>query len=162
MEVVYISLGSNIGNRLSYINSAIDKIMNSEIDITAVSPFYLTEPWGKTDQNEFINCVIEIKTEKSPWDLLGIFQSIEKELGKSIKVRWGERTIDIDIVLYGRKVIFEKKITIPHPRYRKRNFVLIPLCDISENIFDPIAKKYSGEMLKQIKDNNKVKRFNEN
>lgn len=162
MVDVFLSLGSNIGNSYKNIKSAIDKIKENNVYIDVVSPFYITEPWGKTDQNDFLNCVVKIKTAYSPWGLLDIFQKIEKELGKDIKVRWGERTIDIDIILYGQKIIYEKKLIIPHPRYHKRNFVLIPLCDISKEIFDPFSKLLSGELLRRIKDNNKVKLFDEN
>ena len=162
MVKAYLSLGSNIGNSYKYINSAIELIKKNNIAISAISPFYTTEPWGKEDQNDFLNCVIEIKTIITPWELLKIFQGIEIELGKDIKVRWGERTIDIDIILFGNKIIYENNLIIPHLRYQKRNFVLIPLCDISKYIIDPLNRLTSGELLQNIKDTNKVKIFNEN
>lgn len=157
MEKVYISIGSNLGDKYKTINSAIEMIESKGNIVLQVSPFYISEPWGKKDQNEFLNCVLEIETAFSPWKLLSVFQEIELVLGKDIKVRWGERTIDIDIVLFGNKVIYEKKLIIPHPRYHKRNFVLIPLCDISTNIIDPLSKIKIGDLLKLSKDKNKVK-----
>ncbi len=163
MIEVYLSLGSNIGDSYLNIKTAIEKINKSDgIEVMVISAFYTTEPWGKTDQNDFLNCVVKIETDYSPWYLLRLFQEIEKELGKDIKIRWGERTIDIDIILYGQKIIYEKKLIIPHPRYHKRNFVLIPLCDISDKILDPYRKALSGELLQVVKDKNKVKLFNEN
>ena len=157
MEKVYISIGSNLGDKLRMINSAIEMIEEHEIIVTSISPYYTTEPWGYENQNEFLNCVVEIETNFSPWKLLSIFQKTELSLGKDIKVRWGERTIDIDIVLFGEKIIYEKKLIIPHPRYHKRNFVLIPLCDISKDIIDPLSKINIGSLLKINKDKNKVK-----
>ena len=157
MEKVYISIGSNLGDKLKTINSAIEMIEEHEIIVTSISPYYTTEPWGNENQNEFLNCAVEIETNFSPWELLCIFQEIELSLGKDIKVRWGERTIDIDIVLFGEKIIYEKKLIIPHPRYHKRNFVLIPLCDISKDIIDPLSKNNIGSLLKINKDKNKVK-----
>jgi len=158
---VFISLGGNIGDSYSYINFAIDKIKEKGIDVLNISSFYVTEAWGKADQDDFLNCVVEISTVFNPWQLLDIFQKIERDLGKDIKVRWGERTIDIDIILFGEKVIYEKKIIIPHERYHKRNFVLIPLCEISKDIVDPLKKQTSGQLLQKIKDTNEVKLYNE-
>lgn len=157
MEKVYISIGSNLGDKLKTINSSIEMIDEYEIAVTSISPFYITEPWGNENQNNFLNCVVEIETYFSPWKLLNMFQKIELSLGKDIKVRWGERTIDIDIVLFGEKIIYEKNLIIPHPRYHKRNFVLIPLCDISKDIIDPISKNKIELLLELNKDKNKVK-----
>ena len=153
MEKVYLSLGSNIGNSLSYLCRAVELIKTEDIIITSVSPVYKTEPWGKTDQNAFLNCALEFETDVSPWKLKYIFKDIEKTLDKNIIQRWGERTIDIDIIFYGQKIIYEKKLIIPHPRFHLRNFVLIPLCDISYYIVDPVSKLGIGELLKTCEDN---------
>jgi 2-amino-4-hydroxy-6-hydroxymethyldihydropteridine diphosphokinase len=159
MEEVYISLGSNKGDRLLNINSAIKSIEQQEIKVSAISKMYITEPWGKKDQIDFINCIIKLKTDLSPWELLDIFKIIERGLGKKIIERWGERTIDIDIVFYGNKNIYEKNLIIPHPRFHLRKFVLIPLCDISDKITDPLSKKTVKELLNSVKDNNKIKPY---
>ena len=163
MNQAFISLGGNIGNSYGYINAAINKIKKiKKTDIVNISSFYLTKAWGKTDQSDFLNCVVEIKTKLNPWQLLNKFQEIENDLGKNIKKRWGERTIDIDIVLFGEKVIYEKKLIIPHERYHERNFVLIPLCEISKDVIDPLKKLTSGKLLQKIEDTNEVKLYNEN
>ncbi len=159
MAEVYISLGSNKGNRAQYIDSAIEKIKLYGIKVSAVSKKYITEPWGKKDQNEFINCAAKLETELSPWSLLDILKKVELELGKKIIERWGERTIDIDIIFYGNKNIYEKKLIIPHPRFHLRKFVLIPLCDISYEITDPFSKKTIKELLNSVDDTNAIKLY---
>ncbi len=159
MEKVYISLGSNKGNSADNITRAIKKIKLYDINVAKVSKIYITEPWGKKDQNDFLNCVLKLETDMSPWKLLGIFKQIELELGKNIKERWGERTIDIDIVFYGNKIIYEKNLIIPHPRFHLRKFVLIPLCDISCEIMDPYSKKSIRELLNSVTDNSDIKLF---
>ncbi len=164
-KTVYISLGSNLGESVKTIKAALKLMQSESIKLIEVSKYYKSEPWGKKDQNYFVNCVAKLEVKLSPWKLLAKFQEIEKQLGKDIKIRWGERTIDIDIVLFDQNIIYEKFLIIPHPRYHKRNFVLIPLCgnfvliplcDISNDIFDPLLKKTSGELLKNSVDNCKV------
>ncbi|HHH53273.1 MAG TPA: 2-amino-4-hydroxy-6-hydroxymethyldihydropteridine diphosphokinase [Bacteroidetes bacterium] len=162
MEEVYISLGSNKGDRQQNINKAIEKIRFNGIKIDKVSKKYITEPWGKKDQNDFLNCAAKLKTELSPWELIKIFQKIELQLGKKIIERWGERTVDIDIVFYGKKNIYEKNLIIPHPRFHLRKFVLIPLYDISKNIVDPVSGLTIEEILINTEDKSIVKIFNEN
>ena len=162
MEKIFLSLGSNKGDKMQNIDIAIKKIKQTGISIINTSKKYITEPWGKKDQNEFLNSIVVIETTLSPWKLLKILKKIELELGKKIVERWGERTIDIDIVFYGNKIIYEKNLIIPHPRFHLRKFVLIPLCDISNTIIDPFSGLSVEEILKNTKDNNTVKIFNEN
>ena len=162
MEKIYLSLGSNKGNKIQNIELAIKKINHSGIRILNISKKYITEPWGKKDQNEFLNCILEIESDLSPWKLLKILKKIELELGKKIIERWGERTIDIDIIFYGNKIIYEKNLIIPHPRFHLRKFVLIPLYDISNRIVDPLSGLSVEEILKKTEDNNTVKVFDEN
>ena len=156
-EVVYLSLGSNIGDRKFYLDKAIEEIKKLEgVELIEVSPFYVTSPWGKKDQRRFLNCAVKVETALSPWVLLERFKNIERELGKDIKERWAERTIDIDIIFYGKKVIFEKKLIIPHPRFRFRKFVLIPLCDISKDFVDPESQKRIEVLLDIVDDDSDV------
>lgn len=159
LEKVYLSLGSNKGDSLNYLNMAVKLIDSDYINVTAVSPVYKTDPWGKTDQDLFLNCAVEAETNFSPWHLKKVFREIENTLGKDIKQTWGERTIDIDIIFYGNKIIYEKKLIIPHPRFHLRNFVLIPLCDISVEIHDPVTKLTSGTLKDMCKDECKVEFF---
>jgi 2-amino-4-hydroxy-6-hydroxymethyldihydropteridine diphosphokinase len=159
LEKVYLSLGSNIGDSLGFLREAVKLIDSKNINVTAVSPVYKTDPWGKTDQDLFLNCAVEAETDISPWQLKTIFREIENTLGKDIKQRWGERTIDIDIIFYGNKIIYEKKLIIPHPRFHLRNFVLIPLCDISDKIVDPVTNLTTGKLKDMCRDECKVEFF---
>jgi 2-amino-4-hydroxy-6-hydroxymethyldihydropteridine diphosphokinase len=159
LEKVYLSLGSNIGDSFDFLKEAVKLIDSKNINVTAVSPVYKTDPWGKTDQELFLNCAVEAETDISPWQLKTIFREIENTLGKDIKQRWGERTIDIDIIFYGNKIIYEKKLIIPHPRFHLRNFVLIPLCNISDEIQDPVTNLTAGKLKDMCKDECKVEFF---
>jgi 2-amino-4-hydroxy-6-hydroxymethyldihydropteridine diphosphokinase len=159
LEKVYISLGSNLGDSLSHMQMAIKHISSDIGRISGLSPVYKTEPWGKTDQNLFLNCALELETNISPWQLKRSLRDIENSMGKNIIQRWGERTIDIDIIFYSNKIIYEKKLIIPHPRFSLRNFVLIPLCDISVEIPDPVTNLTMGTLKEMCKDECKVEFF---
>ncbi|MBN1467255.1 MAG: 2-amino-4-hydroxy-6-hydroxymethyldihydropteridine diphosphokinase [Fusobacteriaceae bacterium] len=134
MNKVYLSLGSNIGDSFYYLMSAIsmlDKLEQTKVN--KISKFYSTKPWGNLNQDDFINCCIEIDTKLLPYQLLKEINSIERLLGRKREVFWGPRTIDIDIIFYKSLKIETDKLTIPHKFYKKRNFVLIPLIDIYYN-----------------------------
>ncbi len=128
---VYLSMGSNIGNKYYYLLGGIFAISQlKKTKVTAVSKFYSTDPVGYLEQDEFLNCAIEIKTQLLPYELLRELQRIELKLKRVRKFRWGPRTLDIDIISYGNLKLNSKDLIIPHPRYKERNFVLIPLLDI--------------------------------
>ena len=128
---VYLSMGSNIGNKYYYLLSGIFTVSElKKTRVTAVSKFYSTDPVGYLDQDEFLNCAIEIKTQLLPYELLRGLQKIELKLKRLRKFRWGPRTLDIDIISYGSLKLNSKDLVIPHMRCRERNFVLIPLLDI--------------------------------
>ncbi|WP_051251685.1 2-amino-4-hydroxy-6-hydroxymethyldihydropteridine diphosphokinase [Psychrilyobacter atlanticus] len=128
---VYLSMGSNIGNKYYYLLGGIFAISQlKKTKVTAVSKFYSTDPVGYLDQDEFLNCTIEIKTQLLPYELLRELQRIELKLKRVRKFRWGPRTLDIDIISYGNFKLNNKDLVIPHPRYKERNFVLIPLLDV--------------------------------
>jgi 2-amino-4-hydroxy-6-hydroxymethyldihydropteridine diphosphokinase len=128
---VYLSMGSNIGNKYYYLLSGIFAISNLEdTKITNISRFYSTAPVGYLDQEQFLNCAIEIKTKLLPFELLRRLQKIEIDLKRERKIKWGPRTLDIDIISYSNLKLDTKDLVLPHPRYRERNFVLIPLLDI--------------------------------
>lgn len=161
MDNIFLSLGSNSGDSHQNLLAAIKCMDNSNLKILKCSHIYKTEPWGKKNQNDFYNCAVEIETNHSPWKLKNILKEIELALGKNIMERWGERTIDIDIIFYGKKIIFEKNLIIPHPRFHQRNFVLIPLCDISKDFIDPVSNETLERLLKNCKDQCVVEFFNE-
>jgi len=131
----YISLGSNIGNRIEYLHEAVKMLDGEEkINVVSVSSIYETDPVGYVEQDSFLNIVLEICTSLSPFDLLNICQSIENELGRKRIIRWGPRTIDLDILLYNHENIESEKLNIPHPRIEERAFVMIPLLEIAPKI----------------------------
>ena len=130
---VYLSLGSNLGDRHSLLRSAIDLIGSRIGHVTAVSSFIETKPVGFKSENNFINCAICISTDMNPFDLLHATQQIERELGRTVKSSAGvysDRPIDIDMLTYGNAHIDTPELKIPHPQMRKRDFVMIPLREI--------------------------------
>jgi 2-amino-4-hydroxy-6-hydroxymethyldihydropteridine diphosphokinase len=139
---VYLGLGSNLGDKSGNIQNAIDQIAALKgVNINKLSSLYLTAPWGKIDQNDFINQVIQIETELSAMDLLHQLQDIEIKLGRQRNVKWGPRNIDLDILLYGNEVIKSAELEVPHPYLMERLFVLVPLAEIDSEIIFPDGKK---------------------
>ena len=136
MEVdAYIALGSNIGNRLGYIQKAIKAICKLENTcVVKVSEIYETNPVGYVEQDKFLNMVIMIKTCFTPFELLEKLQEIEHMLKRKRVIHWGPRTIDLDILTFDGITLHDPKLTIPHPEMLKRAFVLIPLKDIAPDI----------------------------
>jgi len=148
---VYIGLGSNVGNRVENLARALLLIQDIEdVHINKVSSLYQTAPWGKTDQEDFINQVIEIETELLPLDLLHRLQDIEIKLGRQRDVRWGPRTIDLDVLLFGRETIDLEELKVPHPYLLQRLFVLIPLQEIDPELVFPDGSKIT-EVLNRLK-----------
>ncbi len=139
----YIGLGSNIGDRLEFLRRAVDRLRATpDVEVVQVSSVYETEPVGVIDQGWFLNAVVEVETTLSPQTLLGRTQAIERALDKAITRRWGPRTIDLDILLYGDWELKTPNLEIPHPELRKRAFVLIPLLEL-----DPTAALPDGTSL---------------
>lgn len=133
MNHVLIGLGSNIGDRLSYLKGAISLLdSHKEIKVIATSSIYETEPVGYVEQASFLNIVIQIYTSLNPYELLKVTQKIELELGRERKIHWGPRTIDLDILLFNHENIKAENLIIPHPRIGERAFVLIPLDELAE------------------------------
>jgi 2-amino-4-hydroxy-6-hydroxymethyldihydropteridine diphosphokinase len=131
LTVAVLGLGGNIGDTRSLMAAAIERLAsNPEIELQAVSALYHTPPWGKTDQPPFLNAAVKIETQLSPAALLKRVLGVEQELGRERAERWGPRTIDIDILLYGTIAVDEPGLRIPHPRLKERAFALAPLVDI--------------------------------
>jgi 2-amino-4-hydroxy-6-hydroxymethyldihydropteridine diphosphokinase len=145
MTIAYLSLGSNVGDREQYLKNAI-KLLNDhhEIEVTRVSSIYETDPVGYTDQGEFLNLVLEIKTSLSAETLLHQCLQVEKDLGREREFRWGPRIIDLDILLYNHENIETEELIVPHPRMHERAFVLVPLVELSQTIKHP---KYNTPMI---------------
>ncbi len=156
----FLSLGSNLGDKIFYLNEAIKRINdNSQISIQNVSSIFQTAPVGEIEQGDFYNLVVEIETEILPPELLVFTQQIEAALGRQREIRWGARTIDIDILLAENFEFKNGKLQIPHPEMHKRNFVLVPLNEIAEDYFiEPFGRKVN-ELLEECTDNSQVKKL---
>ncbi len=141
-ERVYLSLGSSEGDRKNYLDTAI-KMLDSTRGVTVkkVSSYIETEPYGGAAKNAFLNCAVEIKTILTPRQLLEEIHRIESACGRVRTVRWGDRTLDIDIIFFGRKIVEEEGLQIPHPEYFKRKFVLKPLSEIAPDFVCPVLHK---------------------
>lgn len=142
-HVVYIGIGSNMGDREENILSAIEKIgmvMGTSTIVTKVSNVYETKPVGYSDQGDFLNCVVEIKTQLKPEELLVELLNIEEELKRKRTVKWGPRTIDLDVLLFDDEILSNENLVVPHPRMHERLFVLEPLCDLAPYKLHPILR----------------------
>lgn len=143
MYTVYLSLGSNQGDRKALLEKAIDRLNEQAGTVCAVSSFYETEPWGFNSPNPFLNAALSLQTELEPLKLLSVTQQIEQELGRtrtSKQTGYADRTIDIDILLYSDITISTPQLTLPHPLMTQRRFVLEPLCEIAPQLKHPCGK----------------------
>lgn len=135
MKQAWIALGSNIAPREAYLQQAIQMLKeHSGIELKQISTVYETDPVGYEDQDQFLNLVAEVGTSLEPLELLHICQSIEKELGRKRIIRWGPRTVDLDILLYSTENMNVEELILPHPRMHERAFVLVPLVEIAPEL----------------------------
>lgn len=138
MNRAYISLGSNIGNRLLFLQQAVQSLQDAkDVKVCRVSSVYETDPVGYVDQDAFLNIVVELETSFPPHELLKKCNEIEAELGRTREIHWGPRTVDLDILLYNEEDMKTENLIIPHPRMTERGFVLIPLVEINPDLRDP-------------------------
>lgn len=161
MNVTYLCLGGNIGDREKALQLALFEINLLIGVITAQSSIYETEAWGVENQQAYLNQCIEVKTGLNPNELIHKLLHIEKELGRerTESETYEPRTIDIDILFYNQEIIDSKQLTIPHPRLHLRKFVLIPLSDICPNYLHPILNKTIFNLLSHCEDQSKVNYF---
>ncbi|MBP3039299.1 2-amino-4-hydroxy-6-hydroxymethyldihydropteridine diphosphokinase [Bacillaceae bacterium Marseille-Q3522] len=159
----YLSLGSNMGDRLQYLSKAIRLLGNeNEIKVAAASSIYETDPVGYENQAKFLNMVLAIQTNVNPFSLLQICLRIEEKLGRKRTIRWGPRTIDLDILLFNKENIETEDLIIPHPRMLERAFVLVPLLELNPRIDLPdkttleysLMEKRKREGVRKWKQNN--------
>ncbi len=138
MNTVYLGLGSNLDDPENHLNSALEHIANiDQTTIASSSSFYKSPPLGPQDQPDFINCVVKLETDLTAHILLEALQEIENQHGRKREIRWGPRTLDLDILLFGDMTINDDNLTIPHPQLAYRDFVLVPLNEIESDIIIP-------------------------
>ncbi len=157
-KLVYLSLGSNVGDRAANLNAAIERLRTLG-EVVAVSSFYETEPVEFAGQPWFLNCAVKLNTEKMPKQLLNAVLEIEKEMGRKRLKKKGPRTIDIDILLFGNSIIDTKGLTVPHPAMHERRFVLEPLAEIAPEVRHPVFKRTAWELRDTLPPGQAVKRL---
>ncbi len=157
-KLVYLSLGSNVGDRAANLTAAIDR-MGALGKVIGVSSFYETEPVEFTAQPWFLNCAVGLDTEKMPRQLLSAILNIEKEMGRRRVQKKGPRNIDIDILLFGNSVVKTKGLSIPHPAMHERRFVLEPLAEIAPEVRHPVFRKTVRELKDALPPGQAVKRI---
>ena len=156
---VFLLLGTNLGNRISNLTQALHAIEQRVGKVTKASSVYETSAWGKADQPAFLNQAVEIMTDLDPDTVLTNILAIEEVLGRARKEKWGERTIDVDILFFGDEVYERPQLIIPHPQLANRRFTLIPLSEIASDFVHPLFKRTVAELLAVCPDGLSVTRF---
>ena len=149
--IAYIALGSNLGDREKNLKTAFALMQERGIRIRRVSSFYRTAPYGVTDQPDFLNAACEAEWDGDPESLLHTLLRIELDMGRERKRHWGERNIDLDLILFGDAVIHSRDLTLPHPDMANRSFVLEPLAEIAPRAVHPFLHRTIGELWEALK-----------
>jgi 2-amino-4-hydroxy-6-hydroxymethyldihydropteridine diphosphokinase len=155
---VYLLLGSNLGDRQGYMRQAIELVEKEIAPVSIASSVYETQSWGKTDEPDYLNQVICIKTDLPASTVLEKILAIELQMGRKREVKWGSRIIDIDILFYGHDVINQPHLVVPHPQLHNRMFTLAPLAEIAPNLVHPLLDKHIFELKTELKSNLHVKK----
>ncbi|HDL5820690.1 TPA: 2-amino-4-hydroxy-6-hydroxymethyldihydropteridine diphosphokinase, partial [Mannheimia haemolytica] len=151
---VYIALGSNLENPLEQLKQAVEKLKKFANEFE-ISPFYGSKPVGPQDQPDYVNAVAKFSTDLSPTALLDKLQSIENEQGRVRVRRWGERTLDLDIILYGNQQIQTERLNVPHIEMKNREFVIVPMFDLTPDLVLPTGEKLA-DIYAQFKDHQMI------
>jgi len=156
---VFLSLGSNLGDRVANVHKALEQLPGVGVEVTRISSFYKTEPVDFRPQAWFVNCVAEAETRLMPMQLLNAVKTVERALGRRSGVAKRPRAIDIDILLYESVTVRSAALTIPHPRMAERRFVLLPLRELAGTVRHPVTKRTVHEMLADAGDTSQVVRL---
>lgn len=147
----FVAFGSNMGDKRAYIEEALKAIEeHKQIRVKKVSDFYETKPYGGVEQEDFLNGVVMFDTLLYPKELLVFLQDLEKRAGRERLVHWGPRTLDLDILFYGSRILCEEDLTVPHPDMKNRDFVLKPMAEIAPHFIHPVYGKSMKEMLQEL------------
>lgn len=161
-SICYVGIGSNKGDPVTHCLDSIKHISSLEdVEVLRRSSLYRTEPVGFKEQEWFINCVVEVRTPQTPHTLLRMLQLIEDRMGRIRGEKWGPRIIDLDILLYGQKVIEDDNLHIPHPELHRRRFVLVPLNEIASYVIHPLFGVSIQGLLNRLEGNGRVEQISE-
>lgn len=154
MALVYLGLGTNIGNKRKNMVTAAALLAERAGDVLSLSSFYETEPWGFASENTFLNAALELETDCSPMELLRLTQQIERAMGRTQKSdgSYHDRIIDIDILLYGNEVVHHEDLVVPHPLMQQRLFVMQPLAEIAPSLVHPVLQKSMYDLYMDLLD----------
>ena len=159
MSRVFIGLGSNIGDRATYLQQALSELENlPQTTVNKYSSVYETEPVGVKGQPRFLNMVVELDSLLRPDDLIHELKEIEQRVGRTLSERWGPREIDLDLLYYGGEMLNETSLHVPHPEISNRRFVLVPLKEIAAEFLDPLRHLSIEELLQQCSDTSSVRK----
>lgn len=159
MNNVFLLLGSNLGDRKLSLQQALMHIAYDVGPTGRISSIYETQSWGKTDEPDYLNMVVELETDLSAHTILTKILAIEQVMGRKREEKWGSRIIDIDILYYNQDIISEPGLSVPHPELHKRRFTLEPLAEIAPDFTHPALKKSNLQLKNELKDSLIVKKF---
>ena len=147
IHTAYVALGSNLGDKEANLRKALELLQERSVEVVKTSSFICTEPYGVTDQPQFLNGVCEVRTSLEPLELLHTLLDIEQEMGRVRLRHWGERNIDLDLLLYEDVVMDIPQLKLPHPDMQNRDFVLLPLAEIASELVHPTLQKTISELV---------------